>query len=107
MPERKQNKPHAKTRRRQEEATANGRPSPSRKLYDKIAVKDPVRSEFYQEITEILRTARSKAYRASNFLMVEAYWNLGRMIVEEERQNKGRSRYGERLMEEQIGRAHV
>lgn len=78
----------------------NGLSSPSRKLYETVVVKDPVRQGFYQEIAEILRTARARAYRASNFLMVEAYWNIGRMIVEEERLNKGKSRYGERLMVE-------
>ena len=108
MAERKQNRSHAKPplgklragERREERATENGLPRPSRKLYGTRDAKDPVRVAFYQEIAEILRTARAKAYRASNFLMVEAYWNIGRMIVEEERQNKGRSRYGERLMVE-------
>jgi len=58
-----------------------------------------VRSKFYQEITEILRTARAKAYRASNFLMVEAYWNIGRMIVDEEQSGKKRAGYGEGLID--------
>ncbi len=57
-----------------------------------------VRGEFYDSIAEVLRTARSNAYRAVNFVMVEAYWNIGRMIVEEEQQGKERAGYGESLM---------
>lgn len=57
-----------------------------------------VRGEFYESIAEVLRTARSNAYRAVNFVMVEAYWNVGRMIVEEEQQGKERAGYGEALM---------
>jgi len=72
------------------------------------SIRDAVRHEFYESIAEILRTARSKAYRAVNFTMVEAYWNLGRMIVEEEQHGKERAEYGSflirnlssRLMEE-------
>ena len=53
-----------------------------------------VRGEFYESIAEVLRNARSNAYRAINFVMVEAYWNIGRMIVEEEQQGKERAEYG-------------
>ena len=57
-----------------------------------------VRGEFYESIAEVLRTARSNAYRAVNFVMVEAYWNVGRMIVEEEQQGKERAEYGGYLL---------
>ena len=57
-----------------------------------------VRGEFYESIAEVLRTARSNAYRAVNFVMVEAYWNVGRMIVEEEQQGKERAEYGAALI---------
>jgi len=77
----------------------DGRSSSSRKLYDKVAVKDPVRQGFYREVAEILRTARSHAHRAANLLMVEAYWNVGRKIVEEEQSGKKRAVYGDFLVE--------
>ena len=38
--------------------------------------------QFYKEIKRILETARQKAYSAANFAMVDAYWNIGRHIVE-------------------------
>ncbi len=57
-----------------------------------------VRGEFYESIANVLRAARSNAYRAVNFVMVEAYWNVGRMIVEEEQQGKERAEYGSYLL---------
>ena len=55
-------------------------------------------TDFYQSIAEVLRAARASAYRAVNFTMVEAYWNVGRMIVEEEQQGKERAEYGAALL---------
>lgn len=54
----------------------------------------PLRSEFYQTVAEILRKARRKVYQVANFTMVEAYWNIGKRIAEEEQQGKERSDYG-------------
>jgi hypothetical protein len=95
MEEQKKKKGHAKKC----DEKGSGLSSPSRKLYETVVVKDPVRQGFYQEIADILRTARAKAYRASNFLMVEAYWTVGRKIVEEEQFGKKRADYGKRLIE--------
>jgi len=57
-------------------------------------------SDFYQSVVEILRAARTRAYRAVNFTMVEAYWNVGRMIVEEEQRGQERAEYGTFLIKE-------
>ena len=32
---------------------------------------------FYNEIKEILISARNKVYQTANFAMVEAYWKIG------------------------------
>ena len=61
-------------------------------------MRNALRSEFYQSIVDLLRNARSNSYRAVNFIMVEAYWNVGKMIVEEEQQGKERAEYGEALV---------
>jgi len=62
------------------------------------SIRDTERLEFYESVAEILRTARNNAYRTVNFTMVEAYWNAGRMIVEEEQQGKERAEYGKYLI---------
>ena len=36
----------------------------------------------YQNIREILERARNTAYRTVNFAMVQAYWQIGRIIVQ-------------------------
>ena len=54
----------------------------------------------YSSIKSILESARSKAYRAINFAMVEAYWNIGRVIVEEEQKGEKRAEYGKALVAE-------
>ncbi|MDO9302266.1 MAG: PDDEXK nuclease domain-containing protein, partial [Anaerolineales bacterium] len=50
------------------------------------------------DIQSILNTARQKSYSAVNFAMVEAYWKIGRRIVEEEQKGKGRADYGTQLI---------
>jgi len=51
------------------------------------------------DIQNILHTARAKSYAAVNFAMVEAYWQIGRRIVEEEQRGKGRADYGAQLIQ--------
>lgn len=50
--------------------------------------------DFYRLVAEVLQAARANAYRAVNFAMVEAYWHVGRMIVEEEQKGQERAEYG-------------
>jgi predicted nuclease of restriction endonuclease-like (RecB) superfamily len=52
----------------------------------------------YASIQEILNEARSHSYRAINFYMVKAYWEIGKLIFEEEQQGKERAEYGEGLL---------
>ncbi len=54
----------------------------------------------YQNIRAILEKARSTAYRAVNFAMVHAYWEVGRIIVEEEQRGAERAEYGKGLIKE-------
>ena len=50
-------------------------------------------NQLYSQIKEILTTARAKAYSAVNFAMVEAYWLIGKQIVETQAGNE-RAEYG-------------
>jgi predicted nuclease of restriction endonuclease-like (RecB) superfamily len=51
----------------------------------------------YGQIKEILTTARAKAYSAVNFAMVEAYWLIGKQIVEAQAGSE-RAGYGTQLL---------
>lgn len=56
------------------------------------------KNNLYQEIKSILEEARKSAYRAVNFSMVLAYYQIGKLIVEEEQEGKKRAGYGEALL---------
>jgi hypothetical protein len=54
----------------------------------------------YQQVRAVLASARDRAWQAVNTAMVDAYWEVGRIIVEEEQAGKGRADYGKRVLEE-------
>lgn len=49
------------------------------------------------KIENIIRESRQTAYRAINFTMVMAYWNIGKVIVEDEL-NWERAEYGKKIL---------
>ena len=55
-------------------------------------------ADFIGEIKRIVTQARQKAYTAINSAMVEAYWQMGKRIVEQEQQGKDRADYGSQLL---------
>jgi len=57
-------------------------------------------TSFYADIKQILHTARNKAQSAVNFAMVEAYWQIGKRIIEEEQNGEAKAIYGKRLIED-------
>ena len=54
----------------------------------------------YGEIRAVLEQARASAYRAVNFAMVQAYWQVGRLIVEHEQGGRKRAAYGEAVLDD-------
>jgi len=58
-----------------------------------------VEQQFYEQIKRILSEARNKVYQTANFAMVEAYWNIGKSIVEQQG-GEEKAEYGVRLIAE-------
>ncbi len=56
------------------------------------------KDDFYKSIKNILQSARGRAYTQVNFIMVEAYWNIGKQIVQEEQHGKDKAEYGTYLI---------
>lgn len=54
---------------------------------------------FYDKIKKILSEARNKVYQTANFAMVEAYWNIGKNIVEQQG-GEEKAEYGSSLIKE-------
>lgn len=54
--------------------------------------------DIYLEIKQALLRSRSQAYSAVNFAMVQAYWHIGRIIVEHEQNGSLRAEYGKGVL---------
>ncbi len=60
----------------------------------------------YKNIKAILEKARAKSFKAVNTAMVQAYWHIGRVIVEEEQKGAERAKYGKGLIQGLAGRLY-
>ncbi len=59
-----------------------------------------INNKLYIQITELLRLARQSVVRAVNQTMVCAYYDIGKIIVEDEQRGKQRADYGKHVLEE-------
>ena len=57
-------------------------------------------TKFYADILALLQAARNNVVRAVNQTIVLTYFEIGRMIVEEEQQGKERAGYGKELLKD-------
>ncbi len=57
-------------------------------------------NNYIQDIKSILASARQKAYAQINVAMIEAYWQIGKRIVQEEQGGEKRAAYGEELLQQ-------
>lgn len=55
-------------------------------------------AQYIADIKQIILSARTKAHTAVNTAMVEAYWLVGKRIVEEEQQGSHRAEYGQEII---------
>jgi predicted nuclease of restriction endonuclease-like (RecB) superfamily len=58
------------------------------------------KTALYHGIRDVLLTARKQARQAINDTMVQAYWQVGRLIVEDEQGGEKRAEYGKRVLPE-------
>ena len=59
-----------------------------------------VNNDFLQSVSDVLAQAQKNAKTAVNLSMVYAYYEIGRMIVEEEQHGENRAAYGKQLLRE-------
>lgn len=57
-------------------------------------------TKFFSQIVDLLQSAKSNVVRTINQTMVTTYFEIGRMIVEEEQGGKERAEYGAQLLKE-------
>ncbi|WP_052266365.1 DUF1016 N-terminal domain-containing protein [Pedobacter kyungheensis] len=51
-------------------------------------------NKLFTAIREIINQSRLKVFRAANSALLESYWQIGKLIVEDEQQGKLRADYG-------------
>lgn len=49
----------------------------------------------FAEIRDAILTARNLAYKSSNTILLNMYWEIGRIVVENEQQGKSKAEYGQ------------
>jgi len=64
------------------------------------SIVESVVEKLYSKVKQVIEEARNTAYHAANFAMVQAYWHIGKLIVEEEQSGKQRAEYGETLIKQ-------
>lgn len=65
----------------------------------KLSDKDKGVDQIYQRVSDVLSDARGRAWQAVNTAMVSAYWEIGRIIVEEEQKGEIRAEYGTYMLD--------
>ena len=58
----------------------------------------PINQSFLESVSDVLAQARKNAKTAVNLAMVYAYYEIGRMIVEEEQHGQNRAAYGKQIL---------
>ncbi|SEQ89901.1 PDDEXK nuclease domain-containing protein [Pedobacter rhizosphaerae] len=53
-----------------------------------------VTNELFLSIKEIINQSRLRVFRAANSALIESYWQIGKLIIEDEQQGKLRADYG-------------
>lgn len=61
-------------------------------------LEENLNNNIYASVKNLLIEARKKVYSSINSTMVSTYWNIGRIIVEEEQNGKNKAEYGKYLL---------
>ncbi|OED41002.1 hypothetical protein ACH42_15100 [Endozoicomonas sp. (ex Bugula neritina AB1)] len=67
-------------------------------MTDQPPSETPGSQPLFQAIRDVVTEARQSLQRSVNHIMVQAYWQVGRLIVEDEQQGKSRSEYGKQQL---------
>ena len=59
---------------------------------------DEIHRDVYSSIKELMDNARNKVAREVNNILIQTYWEIGRIIVEDEQGNSDRAEYGKQLV---------
>lgn len=57
-----------------------------------------INKDIYSSIKALMDNARNSVAREVNNILIQTYWEIGRIIVEEEQGNSDRAEYGKQLV---------
>ncbi len=63
-------------------------------------IEHNTKNNFYEKVADLLKEARRNVVQTVNKTMVYTYFEIGRMIVEEEQNGKERAEYGKQILKE-------
>jgi len=69
--------------------------------------KNKLNTNFYNKVAELLKEARKSVVQTVNKTMAYTYFEIGRMIVEEEQNGKERAEYGKQILKELSNRLNT
>lgn len=67
-------------------------------------MKPVPQQQLFESVRQVLNSAWKNVYRATNSNMVVAYWQIGRLIVEDEQNGESRADYGKMILQELSGK---
>lgn len=67
---------------------------------DSKLIKSADFNSLYASVVEVLKNGRQKAYSAINFVMTQAYWEVGKLITDSVLDGRHRAEYGKQAMKE-------
>jgi hypothetical protein len=56
------------------------------------------KNELFNAIREIINQSRLSVFRAANSALLGSYWQIGKLIVEDEQQEKRRAAHGKKTL---------
>jgi predicted nuclease of restriction endonuclease-like (RecB) superfamily len=57
-------------------------------------------SEFFENIKSVIIAAQQQYYRNTNSILLKMYWEIGRIIVEEQQEGKFKAAYGKKVLQD-------
>ncbi len=79
---------------------SSGRPKVTKPKTKKTSIKTPPFPKVLPEIRSLIETSRRHVATTANLVLVNLYWNIGRVITQDIQNNEKRAGYGKQLIQE-------
>jgi hypothetical protein len=65
---------------------------------NKHTVRDGISQPLFEQVRQVLNSAQQQARQSINDVMVQSYWQIGHLIVEDEQGGAARAEYGKQTL---------